>query len=492
MDAKRIKIIIALMSAALIGVISLQIYWINWSIRLNEEQFDKTVYAALNRVADKLQYYEDVTVLEALNASRGGGDRNIRDAAKYLENGYASRRLNKSDTTLPNITTQGQSFEDNVTMWEYMKVSQMVNSKPLAERIQLDIMAQSLGEELKSRGFVSTYQYGVYSKARNSFVVVNDHYVVVDNSPQITQGGASSLYNSQYRVALFQKDIESPGYLAIYFPNRTSLVIGSVWKTLALSVVFTGIILFCFWYTIVVIFRQKKLSEMKTDFINNMTHEFKTPIATISLAADSIGSPMVVNNPDKIKRFTDIIRQENRRMNSQVERVLQMALIDKKDFQLRLDEVNLHVVIQQVAENFSLQVEKRSGVLNVVANAERPVIEGDATHIFSIILNLLDNANKYSPDAPNITIDTRNVPMGVEVAVHDKGIGISKEARKHIFDKFYRVHTGNLHDVKGFGLGLSYVKAIVTAHKGLVDVKSEPGKGSSFILTFPFKTEESE
>jgi len=492
MDAKRIKIIIALMSAALIGVISLQIYWINWSIRLNEEQFDKTVYAALNRVADKLQYYEDVTVLEALNASRGGGDRNIRDAAKYLENGYASRRLNKSDTTLPNITTQGQSFEDNVTMWEYMKVSQMVNSKPLAERIQLDIMAQSLGEELKSRGFVSTYQYGVYSKARNSFVVVNDHYVVVDNSPQITQGGASSLYNSQYRVALFQKDIESPGYLAIYFPNRTSLVIGSVWKTLALSVVFTGIILFCFWYTIVVIFRQKKLSEMKTDFINNMTHEFKTPIATISLAADSIGSPMVMNNPDKIKRFTDIIRQENRRMNSQVERVLQMALIDKKDFQLRLDEVNLHDVIQQVAENFSLQVEKRNGVLNVVANAERPVIEGDATHIFSIILNLLDNANKYSPDAPNITIDTRNVPMGVEVAVHDKGIGISKEARKHIFDKFYRVHTGNLHDVKGFGLGLSYVKAIVTAHKGLVDVKSEPGKGSSFILTFPFKTEESE
>lgn len=491
MDAKRIKIIIALMSVALIGVVSLQIYWINWSIRLNEEQFDKTVYAALNRVADKLQYYEDVAVLEALNASRGGADRNIREAAKYLENGYASRQLNNSDSTLPSITTKGQSFEDNVTMWEYMKVSQMVNSRPLAERIQLDIMAQSLREELNSRGFVSPYQYGVYSKARNSFVVVNDHYVVVDNSPQITQGGASSLYNSPYRVALFQKDIESPGYLAIYFPNRTSLVIGSVWKTLALSVVFTGIILFCFWYTIVVIFRQKKLSEMKTDFINNMTHEFKTPIATISLAADSIGSPMVVNNPEKIKRFTDIIRQENRRMNSQVERVLQMALIDKKDFQLKLDEVNLHDVIRQVADNFSLQVEKRSGVLHVQPEAERPVIEGDATHIFSIILNLLDNANKYSPDAPDITIATRNVPMGVEVSVHDKGIGISKEARKHIFDKFYRVHTGNLHDVKGFGLGLSYVKAIMTAHKGLVDVKSEPGKGSSFILTFPFKTEES-
>jgi two-component system phosphate regulon sensor histidine kinase PhoR len=493
MDARRLQIIIALMSVALVGVISLQIYWISWSIRLNEEQFDKNVYAALNRVADKLQHYEDVAVLEALYASHGGvpseARKNVKEAEKYLENGY-SRLLKEGGSPLPDPTSRGGSFEDNVNMWEYLKVSQMVNSKSLAERINLELIAQSLREELNSRGLASPYQYGVYSKARNSFVLVNDHYVVVDDSPQITQGGAS-LYNSPYRVALFQKDIESPGYLAIYFPNRTTLVIGSVWKTLALSVVFTGIILFCFWYTIRVIFRQKQLSEMKTDFINNMTHEFKTPIATISLAADSIASPTVVTNPDKIKRFTDIIRQENRRMNSQVERVLQMALIDKKDFQLKLDDVNLHEVIRQVAENFSLQVEKRQGSLRLETQAERPVIEGDATHLFSIILNLLDNANKYSPESPDITIATRNVPMGVEVAVHDKGIGISKEARKHIFDKFYRVHTGNLHDVKGFGLGLSYVKAIMTAHKGLVDVKSEPGKGSSFILTFPFKVADS-
>jgi two-component system phosphate regulon sensor histidine kinase PhoR len=162
-----------------------------------------------------------------------------------------------------------------------------------------------------------------------------------------------------------------------------------------------------------------------------------------------------------------------------------MAMIDKKDFQLSLDELNLHEVIRQAVDNFSLQVEKREGVLHTDLQAKRPVIEGDATHIASIIHNLLDNANKYSPEQPDITISTRDVPMGVEITVSDKGIGISKEARKHIFDKFYRVHTGNIHDVKGFGLGLSYVKAIMTAHKGLVDVKSEPGKGSSFILTFP-------
>ncbi len=440
-------------------------------------------------MADKLQYLEDVAILEALNSTYGyssQANRNIRRATKFLESGFSMRRISRADS-LPNPASGEQTFEDNMTMWEYMKVSQLVDSKPLAERIQLDVLSLSLKEELDSRGINTPYQYGVFAKARNSFVVVNDHFVVVDNSLQMPHGGASTLYNSPYRVALFQKDIESPGYLAIYFPNRTSLVLGSVWKTLVLSVIFTGIILFCFWYTIQVIYRQKKLSEMKTDFINNMTHEFKTPIATISLATDSIASPLVVSNPDKIKRFVDIIRQENRRMNSQVERVLQIAQLDKKDFQLKITEVNLHELIQQAVDNFSLQVEKREGTLHTDLQATRPIIQGDATHIASVIHNLLDNANKYSPEKPEITIRTRNVPLGVEITVEDKGVGISKEARKHIFDKFYRVHTGNIHDVKGFGLGLSYVKAIVTAHKGYVDVKSEPGKGSAFTLTFPHR-----
>ena len=173
-------------------------------------------------------------------------------------------------------------------------------------------------------------------------------------------------------------------------------------------------------------------------------------------------------------------------MNSQVERVLQIAQLDKKDFQLRLGEINMHELIQQAVDNFSLQIEKREGVLHLDLQASRPVIQGDSTHIASVVHNLLDNANKYSPEKPEITIRTRNVPHGVEITVEDNGIGISKEARKHIFDKFYRVHTGNIHDVKGFGLGLSYVKAIVTAHKGFVDIKSEPGKGSAFIVTFPY------
>jgi two-component system phosphate regulon sensor histidine kinase PhoR len=466
------------MTSALIGVISLQIYWIGWNIRLNEEQFDKTVFSAMNNVADKLQYYETSAVLEALNKTRSAGK--IREAARYLENGYALRQVEKDSSAIG-----PQSFEDNVTMWEYMKVSQLVDSKPLSERIPLDLLSNWLQEEFDNQGIHSARQFGIYSKTRNSFVIVNGYFVVEDNSPQVTQGNAASLFNSKYRVALFQQDIESPGYLSLYFPNRTRLVLGSVIPTLLLSVLFSGIILICFLYTIRIIYRQKQLSEMKTDFINNMTHEFKTPIATISLAADSITSPTIIGAPDKIKRFVDIIRQENRRMNSQVERVLQMALIDKKDVQINLEELNIHDLIQQVIANFSLQIEKREGTLTARLDAERPIIEGDATHITSVIHNLLDNANKYSPEKPQVTISTRNVPMGVEITVSDRGVGISKEARKNIFDKFYRVSTGNIHDVKGFGLGLSYVKEIITAHKGLIDVKSETGKGSSFILTLP-------
>ncbi len=474
------------MTLSLVGIIGLQAYWISWNIGLNEEQFDKNVFAALNKVASKLQYHETVTVLEAMNQSRKS-DSNTRGGMAMLENGFASRRY--AQNTDAEFALDSSNFQDNATMFEFMKVSQLLDAKPLAERIQLDLLAQAIKEEISSKGIGSAYQYGVYSKSRSSYVIVNDHFVVEDMGPQISQGGVPTLFNSPYKVPLFTQDLESPGYLSLYFPNRTSLVWGSVIQTLALSVLFTGIILFCFWYTIQVIFRQKQLSEIKNDFINNMTHEFKTPIATISLASDMIDKPVVLNNPDKFNRLVKNIRDENRRMNSLVERVLQMALIEKKDFSLKMGTLNLHDIIQQAIANFGIQVEDRGGHLQAQLESQRPIIEGDATHIASVIHNLLDNANKYSPENPQITISTKDVDLGVEVTITDQGIGISKEARKLIFDKFYRVPTGNIHNVKGFGLGLSYVKAIMTAHKGQVDVKSEPGKGTSFMLTFPGRGE---
>lgn len=226
---------------------------------------------------------------------------------------------------------------------------------------------------------------------------------------------------------------------------------------------------------------------MKNDFINNMTHEFKTPLATISLAVDSINNPVILNNPDKVKRFANIIKQENTRMNGQVEKVLQMAIIDKNDFNLNFTNIDLHDIIEKAVDNIILQIEKKEGEIHTNLKATNHFISGDQTHISNIIYNLLDNANKYSNEKPEIVITTQDVPDGIEIIVKDNGIGISKEAKKHIFDKFYRVHTGNLHDVKGFGLGLSYVKTMTQAHNGKIDVVSELGKGSSFIIVLPTK-----
>ncbi|MEL6863700.1 MAG: HAMP domain-containing sensor histidine kinase [Bacteroidota bacterium] len=510
MNKKAIWSIIGLMSAALIGIVLLQMYWIRWSIQLNEAQFDKNVFSALNRVSEKLEDAEDMREnlevfnhidMRPINMLRQNVTSDFQTVTmemSFSQNMFMDSmmreqliaHLNSANNECTCPDCQRERFERYEAQEKYRQkllINKLINPDPITQRIDLKYLDRALQQELSNRGISINYNYGVFSNREESFVITDNHYVVSDRSPQMLQAGWRNLYNSRYSVHLFPDDMDSPGLLMIHFPAKASLVWGSVWKTLLGSILFTGIILFCFTYTIQVIFRQKKLSEMKTDFINNMTHEFKTPIATISLAADSITSPMIVGQEAKVKRFADIIKQENKRMNSQVEKVLQMALIDKRDFNLKLTGINMHEIINQAVLNAGLQVEKRGGTVVADLQAKQPMIEGDLTHVSNMIHNLLDNAMKYSPDAPDISVHTRNVPNGVEVVVKDKGIGMSKEARKHIFDRFYRVHTGDRHDVKGFGLGLSYVKAMITAHKGQIDVKSELGKGSSFILIFPHR-----
>ena len=224
---------------------------------------------------------------------------------------------------------------------------------------------------------------------------------------------------------------------------------------------------------------------MKTDFINNMTHEFKTPIATISLAVDSINNPIIYSDVNKVKRFAGIIKEENNRMLNQVEKVLQIAKLDKQDFELKISEVDINELVKLAVEHTSLKVNQRGGVIKAIIQSKNSLIKGDENHISNVIHNLLDNADKYSSEIPDITVETIDVKEGVEIIVKDKGIGMAKDDIKRIFEKFYRVSTGNIHNVKGFGLGLSYVKAIVDAHRGKIMVKSELGKGSEFTVFFP-------
>lgn len=499
MSRKGIWIIIALMTLALIGVASMQVKWIVDSLKANEEQFSIRVFEALNRLSEKLAYQEN---LEALQHVDNGFAQDFlkRDLQQRIdssasENGLQGTKheevvLTKKQllelSLYSNTCNCSSCREERAKMLtQFVAFTRGLNMTPIVERINLEQLHDFLRQELYDKGIRIAYHYGVYDNKKETFVISDGHYLVEENNNAPTHEGFKNLHNSEYRVNLFQQDADPPGKLMVYFPTKSSFIWSSVLKSLLATIVFMGLILFSFIYTVLVIFKQKKLSEMKNDFINNMTHEFKTPIATISLASDSIANPMVINQPEKIRRFVDIIKQENDRMNSQVEKVLQMAQIDRKDISLKLTDVNLHEVIDRAVDYISLQVEKKEGTVKTALNATRPIIEADLTHISNVINNLLDNANKYSPEQPEILVQTEDTSDGIAITVQDKGIGMTKEARKHIFEKFYRVHTGNRHDVKGFGLGLSYVKAIVEAHKGTIEVKSEPGKGSTFRILLP-------
>ncbi|MDF1694320.1 MAG: HAMP domain-containing sensor histidine kinase [Saprospiraceae bacterium] len=473
-------IIIGVMAISMIGIGIIQMIWFDTAIDQDKKNFDDKVTIALGIVKERL----------------------LEDAQN---DNYAYRNMEER-LFKPN-KYYDQLYEGDKTPFELKKLNNDLKARDIfifpetfLERIDKDKLDTYINHEIDQQGIKLDFDYGVYSNEVQSFIIMNGNYTA-----QITSSGNSSspvktgneLYNSPYQISLFnspvapssgdtEKDI-IPGYLKIYFPAKNQYLWSAVIPSLVMSILFTGLVLFCFGYVIYIVLRQKQISEMKTDFINNMTHEFKTPIATISLAADSIGSPMILGNDDKVLRFTNIIKQENKRMLGQVEKVLQMAMLDKKDFQLKLSNIDVHQLIEVAAEHTNLKILKRNGILRTDLKANNQVIQADSTHISNIIHNLLDNAEKYSSEEVEITIETFNKKNGIVINISDNGIGMSKDQVKNIFEKFYRAHTGNIHNVKGFGLGLSYVKAIVDAHNGTINVKSELGKGSTFSVYLPHK-----
>jgi len=300
-----------------------------------------------------------------------------------------------------------------------------------------------------------------------------------------SSSGDENLIQTDYKTELFPEDFfRKDLYFLIDFPTKRSHIYRSVSFLAFGSFSFTLIILVTFGLTLYYINKQKKLSEVKSDFINNMTHEFKTPIATINLAADTMGSPKIAGNADQTNYYLNIIRQENKRMNNQVEKVLQMALIDRQDFHLDFQKTDLHTIIENAVKASELTAKEKKGSIVTHLRANCSDVPVDEIHFANIINNLLDNAMKYTENPPEILVETYNQGGKVLIKISDNGVGMSKEVQKHIFDKFYRKPSGNIHNIKGFGLGLSYVKAIVDAHGGSISVSSEPGNGSSFTLSF--------
>lgn len=471
MSKQAIWSIIIIMTLSLIGVGVIQYFWIKRAVDLDEKNFNDKVTIALNNVKKRL-------VTDAEEAA---------DKKYYAERSILEPKNMLADIIKDDLSSKSDQLSKRIKELEFR--SSFLDPNQLLENINIAILDKYLRMELESKDIDLDYEYGIYSNKDKAYIIENGNYAAIigDTTKSSNVAAMNPLYKAEYKISLFADDMLDPGHLNLYFPGKKRFLWSNVIGILLSSIVFTGLILFCFSYTVYVIFHQKKVSEMKTDFINNMTHEFKTPIATISLASDSILSPSILENKDKVTRFINIIKQENKRMLSQVEKVLQMAQIEKENVDLKFNSINIHDLILDAVINAELKVLTKGGTIVTNLNAQKPVIEGDVTHISSIINNLLDNAEKYTPEKPEIVISTKDVSGGVEFSVTDNGIGMSKDALKNIFEKFYRVHTGNLHDVKGFGLGLSYVKAMVDAHHGKVNVKSEPGKGSTFTILLPEK-----
>lgn len=343
---------------------------------------------------------------------------------------------------------------------------------------QLDenLIYDVLKEELDANNIPLEFEYGIIRGKTLSFPKP------VSDSLKVAH---TALKAQLYPNDIFKKDIK----LAVVFPGRESFIYRSLNWLLIASFLFSVAILVTFALSIYYILRQKKISEMKSDFISNMTHEFKTPIATISVATDSITNQKVIHDKERIEYFAAMIKKENTRMNRQVEDILTIARLDRKDFEFQWEAIDVHDLIKDAAQGIKLQVEKRGGKIEVNLNAVNSMVTTDRNHCTNVIYNLIDNANKYSANAPEVTVSTISERRGVVISVADRGIGMSKTVQTKIFERFYRQSTGNIHNVKGFGLGLSYVKAVLEANHGTISVKSEPGKGSKFDVFLPFVRE---
>ena len=443
MSRRVIGTVILLASLSVLGVLLTQLLWLDTAFQVQrqqleiqrrqhsqlEKQFNDRVVIALTNVTERI-----------LSINKDPSD--LFDAVKQVRPNYFAVTIN--DTLHPYL------------------------------------LESLLRREFERRNINEDFEYGIYDCFTDS--IVYGSYVSLTDSVDPGEVPHSELLK-------LDKDGH---YFGVFFPRRE----GGGWdpeRTSASTWIFpaivTSIVFLFFVYSVWVILRQKRLSEIKNDFIGNMTHELKTPISTIALSSEVLSDPDIVQEPERLRSYARIIREENERLRAQVERVLQLATLDRENLHLKREEVDLHTVVHEVAGAMKLTLEERKGSLTLELQATRSVVRGDRMHLGNVVRNLLDNAIKYCTDVPVIVVRTRDRNGSFLLEVRDNGIGIRKEDLRHVFERFYRVSTGNVHNVKGFGLGLHYVKQIAEAHQGHVDATSTPGRGSTFRLELPLLNE---
>lgn len=370
------------------------------------------------------------------------------------------------------MTPQKMNMIENLAD-EYRKADE-----PIRARIDPLLIDSLLRFELQNKGIFLPFKYEVKNASNDSLIYSNA--VNMENNKPIF------LRADSYQTPIFAKEVvNDPGMLIIAFPEKNRLIFNRLTGAMGISGGLLLVLILCFAYTILLIFRQKKISEMKTEFINNMTHEFKTPVSTIMIASEALKDDEITEDKSRVARLAGIIYDENIRLGSHIERVLNIARIEQDDFRLDLKDIDVNDQIVAVVDSMSLKIQKSNALVSLDLDAEHAVVKADELHFTNVLYNLIDNAIKYSNENPEIRIATKNTDNHLLISVADKGIGMNKDQQAKIFEQFYRIPTGNLHDVKGFGLGLSYVNTIVKRLKGSISVKSEKDKGSVFELKFP-------
>jgi len=512
------------MSLSLIGIILVQVYWFNTSFKNNDEQFKYHAKQVLGNVANKLQQQEAYTFYDRYNKYKDSTGK-IPLKNDLLEFYYVQKNHENNTTTVYSSSIKTEDYDITSTFFDKKldsikfksfnskRVTEVYNNNkidnssvqqdlipdvkieksgsldvldnaqfeiffkdiastmPLQERVTKEALQKLLKSELEEYGVKTRFEFGIYSTGLATKVKSDGFKYDKDNT---------------YSIPIFSDNEGNNKYqLLVSFPQKKKFLLTDLIGITLLSIIFTLIIIIAYSSALNQLIRQRNISEIKSDFINNMTHEFKTPIATINLALDAIKNPKIIDDKEKVYKYLQMIKDENKRMHAQVENVLRISKLEKKELDISKESTNIQEVIEDAIEHVNLILEDRQGTIIKHFAAARTSVLVNEVHFINVIVNILENAIKYSPNIPKIDIFTENIKDFILIKVKDNGIGMSKIAQKRVFEKFYREHTGDLHDVKGHGLGLAYVKKIIDDHNGQIYVESEKGKGSTFIIKIP-------
>jgi two-component system phosphate regulon sensor histidine kinase PhoR len=520
MGKKMFVLIVILMSTSLIGIIAVQLYWINNAVESKKEQFKNDVQKSLGRVNERINekevallekkfdgiiensiladealienfLFQEIDTINNQKFSYGGTilEESFKMPMEFLDNDsiivkrvtskndfFQTRLIKGPDNLFSSVNEKRFSYSSRLSDSKKLKFDEVFRNinklKPINQRVSNTELNATIKDELHKRNIDLDFKYGVYGVDGLATPLKSGYYTINKKD--------------SYYYPLFSGLNGQPEHmLHITFPTKNKHILSGISSILLLSLLFIFIIIIAFSSSLYQLIKQKKISEIKTDFINNMTHEFKTPIATINLALDSIKNPKIIDDKEKILRYVKMIRDENKRMHTQVESVLRISKLEKNQLDINKETIDIHDVIDDAMNHVSLLMDDRGGSMETHFEAIISEISGNEFHLTNVIVNILENGIKYSVGSPKLDIYTESTNKFFIIKIKDEGIGMSKSVQKSVFDKFYREQKGNVHDVKGHGLGLSYVKEIVEKHHGTVFVESEKEKGSIFTVKLP-------